>query len=86
MAIGEATLGLGDPVVAIRLNTLARVLRDLDELDAARALVEQAVSISQVALGPDHPDVAKHRNTLALVLRDLGDPPTAAPGQSIGKP
>jgi tetratricopeptide (TPR) repeat protein len=52
-------------------------LRQLGDLPAARALLEQALAYYVEVFGNDHPEAAVARNNLAVVLRDLGDLPAA---------
>ena len=54
----EAAYGPDHPDVAIRLNNLAAILRDLGQPAEARPLAERALAIAEAAYGPDHPDVA----------------------------
>ncbi len=49
------------------------MLQDLWDLEAARALLEQALASGLENLGEEHPYVAKHRSNLALVLQNLGN-------------
>jgi len=42
------------PDVGIDHNNLGAVLRDLGDLDGAKAQFEQALAIYEAALGPDH--------------------------------
>jgi tetratricopeptide (TPR) repeat protein len=73
LAIDERAFGPDHPTVAIRVNNLGNVLRDLGDLAGARARFERALAIDERAFGPDHPDVAIDVNNLGSVLRDLGD-------------
>ena len=43
------------------------------QLDAARAMLQRALSIDKVALGPNHPDVATTLHNLADLLRQQGE-------------
>jgi tetratricopeptide (TPR) repeat protein len=72
-AIDAAAYGPDHPVVAIRVNNLARVLHNLGDLAEARRGFERALAIDAAAYGPHHPSVATLVNNLALVLHDLGD-------------
>jgi hypothetical protein len=60
-----------------RHDALGRVLRDLGDLEGARAELGQALAFFEAAMGPDHPEVATARGKLGGVLRDLGDLPAA---------
>ena len=66
------------PHVAIRLNNLALILRDLGQPEQARPLAERALAIDEAAYGPDHPDVAIRLNNLAQILAGPG-PARAGP-------
>jgi tetratricopeptide (TPR) repeat protein len=81
LAIDEAAYGLDHPTVAIDLNNLAQILRDLGQPGEAQPLQERALAIDEAAYGPDHPDVARDLNNLATILRDLGQPGEARPLQ-----
>jgi tetratricopeptide (TPR) repeat protein len=74
LAIAEAAHGPDHPTVAVRLNDLALILRDLGRPQDARPLLERALAITEAAYGPDHPDVVIRLSNLARVLRDLGQP------------
>lgn len=71
--IVEATFGPNDTNVAIYVNNLGNVLRDLGDLTLARQCIDRALRIDEAAFGPDHPNVAIRVNNLGLVLKDLGD-------------
>jgi hypothetical protein len=47
------------------LNTLAAILDDLGDRQAARPLAERALAVAETALGPEHPDVREMRDGLA---------------------
>jgi tetratricopeptide (TPR) repeat protein len=79
LAIDEAAHGPDHPTVAIRLNDLAVILRDLGEPGQARALVERALAIAEATYGPDHPTVAADLGNLAAILRELGEAGQARP-------
>ena len=72
VAIDEAALGPDHPGVAVRLNNLALILRDLGLAAEARPLAERALAISEAALGPDHPTVATSLSILVAIFQDLG--------------
>jgi Tetratricopeptide repeat len=57
---------------------LALVLEDLDEVAAARLLLEQALASDLKTYGEGHARVARVRHNLALVRQDLGEPAAAA--------
>jgi tetratricopeptide (TPR) repeat protein len=73
LAIDEAAYGSNHPAVAIRVNNLGRVLKDLGDLPGAKAKFERAFVIDEAAYGPNHPNVATAVNNLGSVLRALGD-------------
>src|ERR1039457_4145485 len=79
LAITEAAYGPDHPTVAIRLNNLALIWRDLGEPGTARPLAERALAIDEAAYGPGHPEVAIRLNNLATIWQDLGEPGTARP-------
>ncbi len=58
LAIDEATYGPDDPSVAIRLNNLGALFRDLGDFAGARVHLERALAIDIRAYSPDHPTVA----------------------------
>jgi hypothetical protein len=78
LAITREALGPNHPVLGERHDTLGRILRDLGDLDGARAELERALAIVEVAVDADHPSVANIRSNLQRVLRELKDP--ADPG------
>ncbi len=55
------------------VNDYGVLLRDMAAYGDARAVLEQAVALSQAASGPVHGDVAVTFNNLGLVLLDSGD-------------
>jgi tetratricopeptide (TPR) repeat protein len=73
LAIDEASFGSDHPRVAIDVNNLALVLKDLGDLAQARTLFERALAIDEASFGSNHPNVARDVNNLASVLKDLGD-------------
>lgn len=62
-----------DPARAVRLDRLARVLREMGDTDRAGALAREALEISLKAHGRNHPAVAVRLNTLGLIWLDLGE-------------
>ena len=79
LAITEAALDPDHPDLALRLGTLAVILKDLGKAEQARPLAERALAITEAALGPDHPTVAIRLVTLATILADLGQITAARP-------
>jgi len=73
LANDEAVYGPDHPTVAIDVNNLGNVLRDLGDLEAAKEMYVRALAIDEAAYGPDHPDVAIDVNNLGGVLQALGD-------------
>jgi tetratricopeptide (TPR) repeat protein len=73
LAIDEAAFGPNHPDVAIDVNNLSLVLRELGDLAGARANLERSLAISEVALGPNHLDIAIRLSNLGVVLQELGD-------------
>jgi Tetratricopeptide repeat len=55
------------------MSNLGLVLRDLGDLEGARAAEERALAIREAKLGPDHPHVVSNLSNLGFVLRDAGD-------------
>ena len=49
------------------------MLKDLGNLQEAKAAYERALRIDEAVFGPDHPNVARDVNNLGLVLQALGD-------------
>ena len=69
LEIDKKAYGSDHPEVALGLNNLASLLRELGELDKAKPLLEQALEIWKKAHGSDHPSVATGLNNLALLLK-----------------
>lgn len=69
LRITESVHGPDHPDVAVRLNSLALILRGQGHAEQARREAERALRITESAHGPDHPDVAVRLNNLALILR-----------------
>ena len=65
--------GPDHPSVAIRLNNLGLVLRDLGEIDAARAHMSRALEIYRKVLGEDHPSTKTVRKNLASLDKQAQD-------------
>lgn len=73
VAIAERFIGPEHFETAVGLSNLGGLLREMGDLDAARALNERAVKISEATAGPDHPNTAMSLNNLAIVLKVQGD-------------
>jgi tetratricopeptide (TPR) repeat protein len=71
--LGEMILGSDHFHVAIYVNNLGTVLKDLGNLAGARANFERALKIDESVYGPDHPTAAIRLNNLGGVLKELGD-------------
>ena len=69
LAIDEKGYGPNHPNVAIRLNNLARLLKDTNRLAEAEPMMRRALAIDEQSYGPDHPKVAIRLNNLALLLQ-----------------
>ena len=68
----DGTLGIEDPV-RLRLDKLANLLRDVGEVEAAKALYEQAIEGQTVYRGAHHIDTLTSKGNLAVLLRDVGE-------------
>src|SRR5262249_39664063 len=79
LAITEATYGPDHPNVAVGLNSLALILCDLGQPEAARPLQERALAIWESAAEPNDLDIGIALSVLALILKDLGQPRAARP-------
>jgi hypothetical protein len=55
------------------MSNLAETRRDLDDLQGARELHEQALAGRRLVLGDNHPDTLASMNNLATVRRELGE-------------
>lgn len=73
LKIDEAYHGPDHPSVAVRLNNLGRLLKDLGEMAEARKCYERATMINEKFFGIDHPLVGTNINNLGLLLQDLGE-------------
>jgi tetratricopeptide (TPR) repeat protein len=71
LRIGEATLGPDHPAVAIRVNNLGGVLKDLGDLAHARQCFEREVKIFLKFLGEDHPSTVTARKHLELLMGEM---------------
>jgi len=68
----DGTLGIVDPV-RLRLDKLANLMRDIGEVEAAKALYEQAIEGQTVYRGAHHIDTLTSKGNLAVLLRDVGE-------------
>ncbi|MBI1880664.1 MAG: tetratricopeptide repeat protein, partial [Chloroflexi bacterium] len=73
LAIGETAFGPDHPNVAIWVNNLGAVLRDLGDLAGARAAYERALAMFERFLGPEHPKTQLVRGNLAALDKMTGD-------------
>jgi tetratricopeptide (TPR) repeat protein len=71
LEIDQSRLGPNHPDIALRVNNLGNVLKDLGDLAGARTAFERALAIGET--GPDHPQVVIYINNLGEVLRAQGD-------------
>ena len=74
LAISEKALGPEHPVVAIRLNNLARLYEAQGRVSDAEPLYKRALTLREEALGLDHPDTKASRSNLQK-LRQSTDVP-----------
>jgi tetratricopeptide (TPR) repeat protein len=73
LEIVEKEFGPDHTTVAIGLNNLGIVLKDLGNLDGALDGLQRALEIVEKEFGPDHTTVAIGLNNLGIVLRNRGD-------------
>ncbi len=66
-------MGPNHPIVGTTLFNLAYVLQGQEEIDAAQAMNQRALSITEAAMGPNHPSVAIGLNNLADLMRQKGE-------------
>ena len=69
LAIGEATLRPGDPILATLLINLAELLGKTNRPGEAEPLYRRALTIDERAFGPNHTNVARDLNHLAILLK-----------------
>ena len=73
LKLAETLFGPIDHRVAVCVNNLGGVLRELGDITGARYNFERSIAIDEVVYGPDHSSVATSVNNLSLVLKELGD-------------
>jgi tetratricopeptide (TPR) repeat protein len=73
LGIDERIYGPDHPNVAIRVNNLGTVLRDLGDLAGARAAFERALGIREKVFGREHPDTALTLWWLGTLATQAGD-------------
>jgi tetratricopeptide (TPR) repeat protein len=73
VALGEAVLGPDHPETSVGLHHLARILKDLADLDGAMQVVERALAIDEAIHGPTHLEVANDLALMGNILRQLGN-------------
>jgi tetratricopeptide (TPR) repeat protein len=76
LAVDEASFGSLHPLVGIRLDNLATLLRTTNRLAEAEPLHRRALAIHEASFGPNHPAVAICLKNLAQLLQAtnrLGD-------------
>ena len=61
------------PEIATSLNSLARLLYEMDDYEAAEPLFREAIDIRRDILGDKHPQLAAALNNLSSVRRARGD-------------
>ncbi len=79
LKIDEQAYGPNHPDVAIDLNNLAELYRDLGQYEEALPLCQRALKIREQVLGPNHPQVATSLNNLALLYKTQGQYGEALP-------
>jgi len=79
IAAGEAVQGRNHPMVVMRLNNLASLLRNKGSLAEAETLFREVIVSNAQTLGRDHPDFAVGLNNLGNLLRDRGEHQEAEP-------
>jgi tetratricopeptide (TPR) repeat protein len=79
LAIDEKLLGPQDPGVAIDLNNVANLHRELGEYAKALPLYQRSLAIRERTLGPQHIDLAISLNNLAALRDNQGDIEGALP-------
>jgi hypothetical protein len=67
LRIGEASYGENHPQVAIYVNNLGDVLRQLGDLAGAKAAFEHALDIFHRSLGAEHPNTKTVQNNLSYL-------------------
>ena len=68
----EKTFGPDHPQVAIYVNNLGSVLKDLGDLPAAKAAFERALAIFRKSLGDEHPKTRLAQRNLDSLLKKAG--------------
>jgi serine/threonine-protein kinase len=77
LAVLEKALGPNDTNVAVVLDNLAGLHREMGDLSTAREEYERALGIEENNRGPNHPTLAYDLMGLARIARAQGDYPTA---------
>ena len=73
VAINEAALGPGHPVLANSYRDVGAMYYVLGNMAAARPAYERSLAISEAVLGPEHPDVAHSLQNLFWLSMNEGD-------------
>ena len=73
LTIAERVYGSDHPKVAVALNNLGLVLKDLGEFVGAKGNFERAITIDEKVYGSHHLELAPDVNNLGSVLLELGD-------------
>ncbi|MEZ5823704.1 MAG: tetratricopeptide repeat protein [Geminicoccaceae bacterium] len=71
-SISERYLGKNHPKVALRLNSLAELLRETGEFEVAEQHFVRSLDILEKKLPDDHPHIAVVSNNFAYLLDQLG--------------
>ena len=71
LSIDEQSLGPDHPTVAIRLNNLAQLLQETNQLAAAEPLMRRACDIFAASLGLDHPNSKIAAENYRLLLEAI---------------
>ena len=73
LALREATLGPIHRDVGYSQNSLAMLMKSMDEYDRADSLYRRALAVWEASLGPEHPNVAQVLNNLGNLHWSRGD-------------
>jgi len=62
-------LGINNADVALYLNNLSMLLKDIGRLDEAEQLMRRALAINERIYGPDHPNIGLGLNNLGSLMQ-----------------
>ena len=79
LELDEKLRGFETPAVAVSLNNLAALLRDMGDYAAAEPLFRRALAVAEKVLGPEHPETGASYSNLAGLLYHIGDYAAAEP-------